>query len=199
MALVQHTGTILQLLEELQTELTPFSSHLFEAKWQQTQFVSIRTCPPPSAVVAVMDFAENYVCVTQNKVQSAHWYQTNITLHPFVTYYTCSDPSCADSSTVREAVVIITADNNHDHHAVNHFTTLVADHLHNRDPAAERFIQYSDGCAAQYKCMTSFTDISFGLPACPSEPLSAIILAADMEKNPVTGKEESLKIAYPEL
>lgn len=34
-----------------------------------------------------MDFAENYTCQVQDAVQSQHWANVQVTLHPFVIYF----------------------------------------------------------------------------------------------------------------
>lgn len=38
-------------------------------------------------MLSVFDFAENYTAQQQDEVQSAHWAQDQITLHPIVCYY----------------------------------------------------------------------------------------------------------------
>jgi len=38
-------------------------------------------------VLVVMDFAENYSFVVQDEVQSFHWNNTMVTLHPFEAYF----------------------------------------------------------------------------------------------------------------
>ena len=34
-----------------------------------------------------MDFAENYVCKSNEEIQSAYWNMTAVTLHPIVVYF----------------------------------------------------------------------------------------------------------------
>lgn len=60
---------VIELVEELVTA----AKHLFQAKWQHRQFSTLLNNLPLGWVVLNMDFAENYVCVSQNEIQSAHW------------------------------------------------------------------------------------------------------------------------------
>ncbi|PIK53459.1 hypothetical protein BSL78_09645 [Apostichopus japonicus] len=161
-ALLRRTGSYGDLLQELQDELHPFACHLFEAIWQQRQFWSVIRSPPTLSVVIVMDFAENFSCITQNEVQSAHWTKMMVTLHPMVGYYKCHADGCSQG-TVREAIHIVSEDMIHDTHAVTHFCKLACTHLKvERKVEFNRLIQFTDGCGAQYKSRTGFADISFG-------------------------------------
>ena len=80
------TGSCEELVTCLKSELVSFPCHLFEAQWQQKQFATVSQSPPPFTVVTVLDFAENFTCAMQSEVQSAHWYQQQVTLHPSVSY-----------------------------------------------------------------------------------------------------------------
>lgn len=186
--LTDKCGNLHELVEEIKTELASYPNHLFQAKWQQKQFTTASTCPPPSSVVTVMDFAENYTCSIQREVQSAHWYQAQVTIHPVVTYYRCQNNECDNNTPVREAVNFLTEDNKHDHHAVNHFVCALADHLHQRAPDATRLIMFSDGCAAQYKSRTPLVDISFGSTDLPFASVERHYFGSRHGKNPCDGE-----------
>ena len=161
--ILRHTGSIKMLVDELLQEMTTFSRHLFNAKWQQLQFYKCIRTPLQDEVITVMDFAENYQCLLQQEVQSAHWYQMQVTLHPIIAYYKCNSTTCTDTSTVREAIDVITSDKVHDTHAVAHFMSKAVQHLkEDRKLKLQKLVQFSDGCSAQYKSRTTFTDISFG-------------------------------------
>ena len=85
--LVSHVGTLQQLADETSASLNEFSLHLFEAKWQYSQFTQFKEHLTDGYVLSVFDFAENYTAQQQDEVQSAHWAQDQITLHPIVCYY----------------------------------------------------------------------------------------------------------------
>ena len=38
-----------------------------------------------------MDYAENYVCTAQDEVQSAHWVNQAVTIHPIQAFVNSSD------------------------------------------------------------------------------------------------------------
>ncbi|ESO85587.1 hypothetical protein LOTGIDRAFT_155075 [Lottia gigantea] len=157
-ALLRSSGTVKQLVDQLKEELISLSTHLFIARWQQNVFYTITKNPPTNSIVMVMDFAENYLCVMQNEVQSAHWYQMQVTLHPMLCFYRCD--TC--EKTVREAINIISDDMQHDAHAVRCFVETAVCHLINvRGLNPQRLIKFSDGCSSQYKSKTPFVDLSF--------------------------------------
>ncbi|KAJ8050249.1 hypothetical protein HOLleu_03381 [Holothuria leucospilota] len=161
--LQRQRGKLHVLVDELLKEMTGFSRHLFEARWQQMQFNKVIKEPGEKEVIMVMDFAENYQCLMQQQqeVQSAHWYQAQITLHPVIAYYKCEEESCENAGPVRECMDIISEDMTHDSHAVAHFVTKAVHHLKERSVPMQNLIQFTDGCSGQYTAKTSFTDISF--------------------------------------
>ena len=105
----------------------------------------------------VLDFAENFTCSNQDEVQAAHWHHEQVTVHPIVTYY--AYPFCEE--TVLESQVFKGDDRHHDFNAVFHFTKVAIDHLRNiRGLQLDHIIQWTDGCASQYKSKSPFSDIS---------------------------------------
>ncbi|XP_041372135.1 uncharacterized protein LOC121385498 [Gigantopelta aegis] len=160
--LMKKQGTMEELMVELRAEVTFLAGHLFRADWQHRQFESMRkTTPFPRTTVSmVLDFAENFTCSNQDEVQAAHWYHEQVTVHPIVTYYVC--PFCEE--TISESLVFISDDRHHDFNAVFHFTKVAIDHLRNtRGLELDHIIQWTDGCASQYKSKGPFSDISCAL------------------------------------
>ena len=104
----------------------------------------------------VLDFAENYTCIHQDEIQSAHWYHDMLTIHPIVSYFRC--PVCNDIK--KEETVLISEDLKQDSHAVNRFTSTVIKQLQDRNYPIKKIVQFSDGAASQYKCKTSFINVS---------------------------------------
>ncbi|XP_033730626.1 uncharacterized protein LOC117320042 [Pecten maximus] len=159
-----------QVVIELSSELTPLSEHLFVASWQQDQFSKLQKRVPEGCVLLNMDFSENFMCVSQNEVQTAHWGHEQVTIHPTVAYYQCQKEGCEE--TVIESLIFITDDKQHDAHAVMAFTKLANQHLQaTRGLHIEKQLHMTDGCSAQYKSKTPFTDIyisfsilDFGFP-----------------------------------
>lgn len=157
---VSHTDSVTEVIVKLSGELQNFAQHLFVAAWQQNQFTWLQKNVPKSWVVLNMDFAENYTCVAQEEVQSAHWSHNQVTIQPTVAYYRCPVGSC--ESIVTEHLIFVSEDNTHDEAAVHKFVKLATEHLVQvRGLTIEKEIQLTDGCAAQYKSKVPFTDISF--------------------------------------
>ncbi|WAR11448.1 LOW QUALITY PROTEIN: hypothetical protein MAR_025628, partial [Mya arenaria] len=156
-----HKESLNSLVIELVGELANLAKHLFEAKWQQHQFSVLIKDIPQGLVVLNMDFAENYACIAQHEIQSAHWGHEQVTIHPSVAYYRCPEGECG--RTIQEALIFVSDDKTHDAHAVHKFVTLANEHLGTRlasENGIERQIQFTDGCAAQYKSHLPFCDIS---------------------------------------
>ena len=194
-ALLKLNGTIADLVDELTTELQTFTAHLFTAKWQQVQFSQLIRSPPEKSFILVMDFSENYTCFSQNEVQSAHWSQNQVTLHPMVAFYDCD--SCeAPHSTVREAIHIISNDISHDAHSVCTFTkAATAFLLHNRGLHVNREIQWSDGCGCQYKSRTPLMDISHAATDLNISAVERNYFGSRHGKNPCDGEGGVVKSA----
>ena len=128
-SLLVRSGTLRDLHDELIVELEAFSAHLFHARWQQHQFVQLTREPPERTLVCVEDFAENFTCIRQREIQSAHWYQEQVTLHPLVFFYRCDKCPSEEGNVVRESVVIVSDDRVHDSHAAQHYTEIGVTHI----------------------------------------------------------------------
>ena len=158
--LVSKTESVASLIDELQSEVDSLSLHLFIANWQHAMFKTISSKLPDGWVVTVLDFAENYTCTYQDKIQSAHWAHNQVTFHPVVAYYTCYHDE--GSHITQEAIVFISNDLKHDTHAVCHFTKVAVHHLkEKRGVRVTQEIQFTDGCVSLNKSKGSFCDISY--------------------------------------
>ncbi len=63
----------------------------------------------------------------------------------------------------RDALIFLSDDLTHDHHAVAKFLNMATKHLKEvRGLDMKMQVQVNDGCANQYKKATAFVDISFG-------------------------------------
>ena len=144
-----------ELLEEVACQLKSFPLHLFNAKWQRDQFNEIKNDPPPSTVVSVIDFAENYRCVHQFEAASAFYHYSQVTIHPMIVYYNC--PKCSEQTT--HNIACISPDLIHDPAAVSTFINEAEKEL-SKHVKFDNHVQFSDGCGPQYKSKRPFRDIS---------------------------------------
>ena len=154
------------LLDQLKIDTAKLAMHLSNASWQYQQFKEVKNNLPADCLLMVMDFAENFRTKYRAEIQSARWAYKNVTIHPFVCYYSCPHPDCCQL--VTEYDVMISDDLKHDSAAVKKFTTIVTDdHIQRRTTTLRSIYQYSDGCAAQYKCHSAFLDVSRGINGIP--------------------------------
>ncbi|CAC5406234.1 unnamed protein product [Mytilus coruscus] len=159
MEMKRRTGTMEQLIDEMKSELLPFSKHLFNAQWQSKQFEDLKAHIPEKWVLMCLDFAENYICRHQDEAQSAHWTYEQVTIHPLVTYYQCQEENC--HQTVRESLVFLSQDHKHDYHMVHHCIVKANTYLLEHLDEIRKQVQFSDGAPTQYKSKYNFVDMSF--------------------------------------
>ena len=103
-----------------------------------------------------MDFSE--------EVQSGYFDQRQVSLHPMMAYYRYEDADENEESRpflVKHAIIGVSPDVQHDNILVKAFEDQAIDLLRKQPELdLKRIIEWTDGCAAQYKCKYSFTDVS---------------------------------------
>ena len=102
----------MELIDLYVQYLQSMAKHSFMASWNYCQFKRARTNIKAGELLLVNDFAQNYLSLLQNKLQSMHWEHKQVTLHPTVAYYTYPNEHCA--STVTHELVYISEDLKHD-------------------------------------------------------------------------------------
>ena len=151
--------TLLKLLISLlKTSLVNFSGHLFRAKWQQSYLKRRKHQMPLQSAVLLIDYAENYNCISQDEVQSAHWSNTSITIHPVMVFV--NDTDLPGVFKKKESNIFISDDVKHDADGVAHFMTITYQYLKQKYPHLKHLEQFSDGAASQYKCAKSLCNIA---------------------------------------
>ncbi|PJE77756.1 hypothetical protein CI610_03318 [invertebrate metagenome] len=162
MMLVTKKQSCTEVVVELSEELQPLAQHLFVAAWQQDQFSKLRKKISEGYVLLNMDFSENFACISQNEIQSAHWWHEQVTIHPIVALYRCLKAGC--DKTVVESLIFISENKQHDAHAVMKFVKIANKHLTEQQGLViNKEIQMSDGCSAQYKSRQPLTDLSYSI------------------------------------
>ncbi|XP_069107941.1 uncharacterized protein [Argopecten irradians] len=156
--LLEKTGLLQELLAEFVMELGPLGEHLFTAQWQKEQFSKLTTAVQEKCVVTVADFAENYRCPMQDEIQSAHYSYNQVTIYPVVAYYSCPEKHCKEI--VKESIIHISDDVVHDFEAVSTFTSRTESHLKENGIDFTNHIEFSDGCASQFKGKNTFFSVS---------------------------------------
>lgn len=97
-----------------------------------------------------LDFSENYVCVSQMEIQSAHWGHNQISIHPVAAYYKSPQHemhrNCPGNAIIHFRRFDLTAMQS------THSLQKVNEHLKGICQLdIEKEIQFSDGCSFQYK------------------------------------------------
>lgn len=155
--LVVKEGTLDDLITELLEEMEPHAQHLFNSAWQSHQFAHLKAHLPEKWTLSVLDFAENYTALFQDEISGAHWNHNQVTIHPIVSYYHCSE--CQSLWT--ESMIFISEETKHDFDAVHHFSGLAREHLKTkRNLQILKAVRFSDGCSAQYKSKGPIADIA---------------------------------------
>ena len=156
-ALMMKTITVREMLVALLKELESFSKHVFMWEWQNQQFKEAQEHLPSGVLLTVMDFQQNFACEAQDEIQSAHWPQVQITIHPTVCFYRCKE----HNTLVKESIIHISSDLVHDHNAVHHFVQETVEHIkETKQINIISQVQFTDGCSCQYKSRGPFSDIS---------------------------------------
>ena len=180
--------TVREVVEK-EEDLKTFPLHDFHARWQYKMFNYKKKNINEREVVAVLDFAENYRCSLKDEAQSAYWNYNQATIHPIVCYYLC--PKCCGH--VTESIIIISDDLNHDSAAVNVFTKAAYEYLQTKLEIIF-FLQFTDGCSAQYKSKAPFRDIQLSEQII-GVPIERAYFGSRHGKNPSDGESAVVKNA----
>jgi hypothetical protein len=170
-------------IAELCKEMEEYARHIFIASWQQTQYRNLSRNPPDGLLILLADFAENYRCDSQDEIQGAHWSYAQASVFPVVAYYRCPTDKCEE--VVKESLVFITNDLEHDASAVHHFITKANRHLSSKVTIKHQ-VQFTDGCAAQFKSKEPFIDLSYANEDY-GFPIERSFFGSNHGKNPCDG------------
>lgn len=147
-------GTLDELLCETAKGLHPYARHVFNAKWQFTQFKLLKDRLPNDWLLTVSDYSENYRCCHQDEVVSAYYQYQQAVIHPTVAYYKCPDHNC--NEIVQEACVFISDVLIKDAWAVEVYHKQTRAHIEKEGVQVGHEVRFSDGCSAQYKSKLPF-------------------------------------------
>lgn len=153
--------------------------HQFRALWQWQQFQSMREELPLGQAVVVMDFSENHALICDGEVQSCHWTTNYCSLHIAIVWRHAVHSVDGVDSTVDNPVIVkdifdfVSEDVTHDMHFVFECQRRMYVDYYQTELGLSPFEcvhEWTDGCAAQYKCSNVFGDMAnswkdaFGMP-----------------------------------
>jgi len=107
-----------------------------------------------STAIILMDFSMNYTSVVQDATQNFHWSKKGITVHPLVVY-----AKDENGDIVHKSLCFLSDDVKHDVTQVRLYQQEAILFIQNNFPNVKEVLYVTDGCAAQYKCCTSFANL----------------------------------------
>ena len=129
--------------------------HDFIAKMQASFLQQRKDTLKDGEFIVVADFSENYSFVVQDEIQSFHWNNAAVTIHPFVCYY-------VDKGKLTSLCYIVISESlQHDTVAVHLFQKKLVEFLTQEcgGKKPQKMVYMSDGCAAQYKNCKNFSNL----------------------------------------
>ena len=136
-------------------KLLKLKRHEFIAD-QQGRFLShLKTKLMPGEVIVLGDFSENYGFVVQDASQSFHWTNDQVTLHPFVVYFTDNGNNLQHLN-----FVVISDHLIHDTVAVYCFQRKLHTYLAETCSEVRKVFYFLDGSSAQYKNGKNFANLT---------------------------------------
>ena len=157
-ALLNYTGSCSKLLSLYFKQLKEISTHQFNKVWQLRNFNLAMKHLQPGQVLIVQDFQQNLLLYTQDETKSMHWDHPQITIHPTTVFYRCPKDGCL--KIVKEDLIHISPDKDHDKHAVFQFFNSTLQHIKDKGIQIKELIIFTDNCSNQYKSKFTFYFLS---------------------------------------
>ena len=159
--IVQSTDKFIEsFLDKLETPIRDD----FIAKQQFRYLAKRKESLKEGEFLVIRDFSGNFSFFAQDEVQSFHWHNGMVTLHPFVYYHKDEGQICHGN------FVLISDCNTHDTVAVHLFQHCLINQPQKRFQFVSNVVYFSDGCAGQYKHLKNFLNLclheeDFDIPA----------------------------------
>ncbi|ESO95533.1 hypothetical protein LOTGIDRAFT_160697 [Lottia gigantea] len=134
---VKQSGNSTDAFEELAMQLPKFNWHLFIKEKQSSsyQHMKISSEDTSEECLLQMDFAENFTCIWQDEIQSAHWKQRQVTIYTIMITY----------RNKKLSFVIISDFLSHEKTAVAAFTSTILDIITDNFPTVRTVDVWTDG------------------------------------------------------
>ena len=159
---VQTECELPELLQSMETSMEEHTSHMFRADYQHTQESKLMSeSLPLHHCAVVMDFSQNISLEAQDEIESAHWTQTHVTLHPVFIVRHDQNSTEQEPILLKESLIMLSDCLKHDARAVYTYTSKVLTHLKNNPGPCQIEVlhRFSDNCAVQYKCAEAFSHL----------------------------------------
>lgn len=148
---VDISGSLSSALDSLQESLQKFKVHCFVKIIQERVFEEEKAQLTEGSAVVQIDFAENYACISQDEIQSAHWGHQQVTIFTAVAWI---HNGCYSFAIVSNCL-------SHDKICVFVFLKKIVEWLRNACSSLRNVTFFSDGCAAQFKNKFTMSNLLF--------------------------------------
>ena len=140
--------------QDVETPLinTSFPLHQFTASWQSRNYKKLKEDLPINGVLMIFDFGKNREIRHQDEAKSSFYSAQQVTVHPVVMYYRSQN---VPDLTVRDSMIFLTDDINHDHHAVQYFLKESLKYLRKVNPHIEH-LYFLTGVQRSIKAAKAF-------------------------------------------
>ncbi|XP_054775254.2 uncharacterized protein LOC129283486 [Lytechinus pictus] len=142
-------------IKRFQKEIQEFRQHVVRIKNQFRALLDCKNSLKPDECIIQMDFAENYVCVPLEEVQSAYWCQDGVTLHPIVVYFRNDG-----NELVHQSFAAVSDDRNHNTSTILAILTKLMPKLKELIPHLHKVHYWTDSPTSQYRNKTMFSLVS---------------------------------------
>ncbi|XP_046662375.1 uncharacterized protein LOC124358190 [Homalodisca vitripennis] len=142
--------TIGEAMEMVQNMLGKFKVHCYIKNVQSEYFEYKKKNATQGEAVLQIDFAENYSCIAQDEIQSAHWSNTLVTIFTGVAWVPNG----------KQCYALISNNLTHDKFSIWYFLKKIISDLKQQFKIEEVAI-FSDGCAGQFKNRYTLSNLTF--------------------------------------
>ena len=104
-------------------------------------------------MIVIGDLAENYTILIQDEIQSFHWSNIQVVLHPMLVDYK------SEGKVKHNCYCFITEYLKHDVNAIYTFKKMLVNNLKQRFRQLQKIHYFSNGCEEQYKNKYNFPNV----------------------------------------
>ena len=153
-ALVDKEVTPADFASLFKEKLKGFPQHRYNVCHTSNTYDQVINGIDEKSIIKIQDFSENYACLLPEEIMLIHWTQEQATLFPVVVLRKVKD-------IVREEhFVFISNDLQHDVPFVELCNDIIHERYKEMGIKIEHDIEFNDGCASQFKCITAFSNFA---------------------------------------
>lgn len=144
-----------QFIQMMLQQYQMFLEHIARVADQYKSLHELKLNLPEDHIIIQMDFAENFLCQTNDEIQSAYWNATAATIHPVVIYHKSMQGACEHTN-----LAFVSNVNHYNPSAVLATLKKLVPHVHSKFSKAKVIHYWTDSPSSQYRNRFIFTIIS---------------------------------------